>query len=178
MQIYKLFSKESRDKKFHFSKIDAPLIVGNSEHAFGLKIEPERYREFLNSISKYLLKNKIRQHIMTDYKFTQLIHQSNSLGFNLTDITFQNEISYRNDEIIKDVKEALWSSNISLILELVNEALENGHKIFSITGNIQRHSLEQIKIYANGTISIENTVVDREVYPIIDYLIKGPEVLS
>lgn len=179
MQVYKLFYQNSKKKKFHFSKLNSSVITGSSEVCFGLKIEPERYKEFLKNISQYLLKNIIHQHIMTDYKFVQLICHSKFLNFELTDINFYGEEHYQNDELVQELKEALWYSDVNEILELLQEALDSGYKIFSITGNIKinEEGFEQIKIYANGTISIESKVQEGQKYPIIDYLIKGPEVL-
>lgn len=178
MQIYKLFSQNPSTRKMKFSDLNTSVITGKSETVFGLRVEPEQYREFLNSISKYLLKNKISQHIMTDYKFIEFIRQSNNLNFELTDIIFYDQERYENDELIKEIKDILWKPNNELILEYLEEAIHYGYKIFSITGNVTNNigELELIKIYANGTISIENNIQEIKKYPIIDFLIKGPEV--
>ncbi len=154
------------------------MIIGNSEKVFGLKVEPEHYREFLDGISNLLIKNKISQHIMTDFKFTELIRQSCKLGYELSDITFFNEERYLDDEVIQEVKNALWQSDIDLVLGSLLEAIDNGHNILSITGDIQNINgdLEQMKIYSNGTISVSSKQrVER--YPIIDFIIEGPEVI-
>ncbi|HHW38320.1 MAG TPA: hypothetical protein GXX18_13950 [Bacillales bacterium] len=179
MQIYKLFSQSPYAKKLRFSDFSTRVITGDSEVAFGLRVEPEHYREFMNSISNHLLKNKISQHIMTDFKFIEFIRQSRKLNFELTDILFYNEEQYGNDELISELKENFWDFNLEQILVLLDEAINNGYKIFSITGNFQnsKGEYEQIKIYANGTLSIENNFDEVSKYPIIDYLIKGPEVL-
>jgi hypothetical protein len=178
MQIYKLFSQNTSTKKLNFTDLDTTVITGNSENVFGLRVEPEQYREFLNSISKYLLKNRISQHIMTDYKFIEFIRQSHKLNFSLSDITFYDQERYENDELIKEIKDILWKPNNEMIIEYLEEALSYGYKVFSITGTVRSNinELEIIKIYANGTISIENNIQEIKRYPIIDFLIKGPEV--
>ncbi|AQQ54759.1 hypothetical protein [Planococcus lenghuensis] len=183
MQIYKLFSQNptsTKKKILKFSNLSTGVITGSSEKFFGLRIEPEQYREFLNGINKHLLKNRINQHIMTDYKFMEFIRQSSRLNFNLSDITFYDQERYENDELIKEIKAELWKSDNELILDLLEEAVSNGYRVFSITGDFKNNldQLKMIKIYANGTISIENSVQEEEEYPIIDFLINGPEVFS
>lgn len=180
MRIYKLFNKNRKLKDLSKFIGGVPVIFGNSTDNFGVEIKPEDYREFINSISKHLQDAKIKQHIMTDFKFIKLMNQTEELKIYIKDVTFHNDEQLQDDEIIVELKSALWREDSKQIIELVKEAIENGLKIQSVTAFLEteNRNQERIGIFSNGTIAIENSSTLRsEDLRIIDFLVKGPRAI-
>lgn len=177
MQIYKLFNKDRNIKDLNKIIGSARVIFGNSSDNFGVEIKPEKYREFINSISKHFKSAKIKQHIMTDYKFIELINQMESLEISIKDLSFHNSEQLQEEEIIQELKSVLWKEDKKGIIELINEAMDYDLKIQSVTAFVKTQDLneERIIIYSNGTIAIEDTsTLGSKGLKIIDFLVKGP----
>lgn len=180
MQIYKLFSKNQNLKDISKVVGGAPVIFGKSPESFGVKVDPENYREFINGISKHLKNAKIKQHIMTDFKFIELINRMETLNICVKDVNFYDAEQLQEEEIVKELKSALWKENNNEIKDLIYEAVEAGMKIQSIIVFLDQgdQSQERIGIFSNGTITIENSsTLKRESLRIIDFLVKGPTAI-
>lgn len=181
MNVYKLFSKSQSTEKVKLYGSNLEIITGSTDNVFGLKVEPEKYRESIKYIQKPLLKKKIRQHIMTDFKFLELVKQSKQHDFQIVDINFYNESSINGDDLFKELEEALWQSNTELIFKILQEIIKEGYMIFAMTIHVKnsQDQIQQIKIFANGTIAVEvKDDSNKEVYPIIDYIVKGSAITS
>ncbi|MCS1390626.1 MULTISPECIES: hypothetical protein [Lysinibacillus] len=180
MQIYKLFYKNPNLKDISKIVGGAPVIIGKSSESFGVRVDPEHYREFINGISKHLKNAKIKQHIMTDFKFIELIKRMETLNICVKDINFYDADQLQDDEIVQELKSALWKESNNEIKELIIEAVEAGMKIQSIIVYLDKgdQSQERVGIFSNGTITIENSsTLKKENLRIIDFLVKGPTAI-
>lgn len=176
MQIFKLFYTEQE-----LPQLDVAFIKGKNPEVFAIQVEPETYREFMNSHYNHLRRCRVQQHIMTNYKFMELIKSRTRFGISVSDISLKNEddlISSKNEWYL-NLRKALSLQDIDSVIESL-EALDlEGYQVSKIECFIDTN--ERLNIHYNGTISFSTPVTTMESYIkqtlLMDYLVKGPGVL-
>lgn len=176
MQIFKLFYSERV-----VPELDIEIVKGSNPEVFGIQVKPESYREFMNSHYNLLRRYRVQQHIMSNYKFIQLIESKSRFGIHIGDIKFaeEEELIQTNNEMYLELRKAISAGDFDLLLGCLQALDSDGYKIsrlecFTETG-------ERINVHYNGTISFSSPLEMMEPYIrdslLIDYLVKGPEVL-
>ncbi|GAA4724039.1 MULTISPECIES: hypothetical protein [Paenibacillaceae] len=176
MQIFKLFYTERV-----MPELNVEFIKGSNPEVFGIQVKPENYREFMNSHYNLLRRYKVQQHIMSNYKFIQLIKSKSRFGIHIGDIKFTEEedLVQTNNEMYLELRKAISADDFNSVIECLQALDADGYKIsriecFTETG-------ERINVHYNGTISFSSSLETMEPYIknslLIDYLVKGPEVL-
>jgi hypothetical protein len=176
MQIFKLFYSERV-----VPELDVKIVKGSNPEVFGIQVKPESYREFMNSHYNLLRRYRVQQHIMSNYKFMQLIETKSRFGIEIGDIKFTEEedLIRNNNEIYIELRKAISAGDFDSLVEYLQALDLDGYKIsrlecFTETG-------ERINVHFNGTISFSSPLKMMEPYIrdslLMDYLVKGPEVL-
>ncbi|SHK78779.1 hypothetical protein [Desulforamulus aeronauticus] len=181
MNIYKLFYSENKPD------LDKNLLVyitGKCQSVFGLKVIPETYRDFMNSLYDYFYQKKIRQHIMTNHKFISLIKNHKILGLEIADIRFvqDEELKITKNEVYFELCKGLNNEDYHKIIESLEFLLSDGFHIFRVDFFIETSTGgERILVHQNGTISfaISPDIMESSIQKnkILDFLVKGPEVI-
>jgi hypothetical protein len=179
MEIYKLFIT-----KKNIPKISEKYFISKDKHVFGVNIYPETYYDFMRNNYDIFSKNRIKQHIMTDYKFLQLLKISKQLNVIVADIVTKQDSELRQgkSEEYFELQNALKQKDISEAYEILNELVNQGIEILRFNCIIKVNEREELlNINSNGTISfsvnIENIDDLFKNSKLIDFIVKGFGVL-
>jgi hypothetical protein len=178
MYIYKLFYTRKNVPKF-----DRKYFVGQSKQAFAVEINPENYCEFMDNYYPIFRNNKVEQHIMTNYKFLRLIKDRERLGIDILNLNFSLKGEQKSNENYVEFLKQINRRRIDLAYSYLELLIQDGFEISQMECSI-KHNTDYLRlnINKNGTISfpsslnlmgnlLKNNLV-------IDYLVKGPTVLS
>ena len=176
MHIFKLFYTSKKIPSFNIN-----YFTGQSNQTFGIEIEPEKYREFMNDYYHLFTINKVQQHIMTNFKFLALMKEKENLGVEVLNIILKERdaLESSEDENYICFIDAINKTNIKLAFKYLEILIKDGiniSKLECIIKDCNDHN-ERLNIYNNGTISFAPSLDKMKEYfkcsHVIDYLVKG-----
>ncbi len=181
MFIFKLFYTQT-----NIPKLNTRCIRGRLPQVFGVGVEPETYREFMNESYSLFRREHVEQHIMTNFKFMEFIKSRKMLGVEVADIIIkdQDQLYLLSNENYIYFRKELNKGNLDGAFEFLKALIDEGSHISKIECFIKYkdETKERINIQDNGTISFSEPVDLIEDYiknsSILDYLVLGPEVLN
>lgn len=176
MKIYKLFHTNNKN----IPNINAEHFSLDNNSILGINVEPETYRDFMNNHYNIFLNNNIQQHIMTNYKFMEIIRNKEKLDIDITNISVKQheELICMKNECYLELLNDLNNKNVKSAFENLKELIEDGIEICRIECKLENiKNTEVLNIYDNGTVSFSSSFEDVLNYLnnniLIKFLVKG-----
>lgn len=162
------FNTVSFSKKCNFSN----LIIGKSGYSFGIKYSPNEYKKMLSNdhIFNLFIDFSVKQLMMNNWKFINLIESSNDLKIKLVDCNFVNS---ELDDVIDD-EDIDFTDTADICYLLEDENLEISKLHFRTSESYM------LIVMNNGVIGIDDELLNSEhetVANILDFLSYGKDVL-
>ncbi|MEK4082142.1 TetR family transcriptional regulator [Solibacillus sp. FSL K6-1126] len=171
MNFYKiLFQPSKKTIPLHKQlSLDSTVLIGKNEYSFGIQYSPESYNSWLmdEKIFGVFVQNSIKQLLMTNYKFLNLINRQDEFNLKVVDCKLENT----------DIDYFLQGEKINP--ETLNFILEDtDYRILQVY--FRSRDRHMITLKSNGVLGIDNGLSEEEISDIkklIDFLGFGPVVL-
>lgn len=171
MALYKLYKQINRNKKPLFEIVNISSVRGLDCYTFGMEINPDEYRQYEKVVWKYIMKNSIIQHIMTESKYLSIIENSPALQITIKKIEFNFNPEYYEEFISDLMNNRLTKDNI---LSEVRGFIDEGAEIKVMSVMLPK-STDIIRIYNTGCIYFNSNINTENLYfkKLLTYLITG-----
>lgn len=172
MNFYKILFQSSKKTIPLYKQISLnnTALIGNNGYSFGVQYSPESYNTWLmdEKIFEIFVHSAVKQLIMTNYKFLNLINRQDEFGLNMVDCKLENNIDI--DYFLQGEK--LDSETLNIVME------NQEHQILQVYFRSKDKHLVTLK--SNGVLGIDSELSEEEINDIkklIDFLGFGPAVL-
>ncbi|MDQ4484943.1 TetR family transcriptional regulator [Bacillus cereus] len=170
MNFFKILFQPNDKKKPFYKQISLNnVIVGENGYSYGIQYSPQSFNDWLmdDNIYKIFLESTVKQLIMSNHKFLDLITAQKRLNLTLVDCEFKNI----------DIEDVLDGEEFDS--ELLKSVIEDFEypimKVYFRTKN--RH---MVTLKSNGVLGIDDDLSENElddIKKLIDFLGFGPVML-
>lgn len=172
MNFYKiLFQSSKKTTPLHKQlSLNNTTLVGENGYSFGIQYSPESYNSWLmdEKIFEIFVHSSVKQLIMTNYKFLNLINRQDEFNLNIVDCKLEKNI---------DIDYFLQGEKIEP--ETLNIIMEN-HEFQILQVYFRSKDKHMITLKSNGVLGVDSELSEDEMNDIkklIDFLGFGPAVL-
>ncbi|MBT2261875.1 TetR family transcriptional regulator [Bacillus safensis] len=164
-----LFQPNDKKKPFHKQLFLDNVIVGENGYSCGVRYSPKSFNDWLmnDNIYKVFLDSTVKQLIMSNQRFLDLIEEQGRLNLTLVDCKFKNI----------DIDDVLDGEEFdSELLKSVIDSYE--YEIMQVY--LRTKNRHMVTLKANGVLGIDSDLSEDEVNDIkklIDFLGFGPVML-
>ncbi|HDR3890151.1 TPA: TetR family transcriptional regulator [Bacillus cereus] len=170
MNFFKILFQPNDKKKPFYKQISLNnVIVGENGYSYGIQYLPQSFNDWLmdDNIYKIFLDSTVKQLIMSNRKFLDLIKEQDRLNLTLVDCKFKNI----------DIDDVLDGEKFdSEILKSIIEDYE--YQIMQVYFRTKNRHMVTLK--SNGVLGIDDDLSENEINDIkklIDFLGFGPGML-
>ncbi len=172
MNFYKiLFQSSKKTTNLHKQlSLNNTALVGKNGYSFGIQYSPESYNTWLmdEKIFEIFVHSSVKQLMMTNYKFLNLINKQDEFNLNIVDCKLENNI---------DIDNFLQGEKIDP--EILNIIINN-HELQILQVYFRSKDKHMITLKSNGVLGVDSELSEDEINDIkklIDFLGFGPAVL-
>lgn len=151
MEYFKILTHNKRNIDYLSDVIeDDKVIVSKSGGAFGISYDPNEYSKFLKNeeVLNLFIKKSVKQLLMNNWRYEELLKFSKKLQLNLIDCTLKNIELY---EILDDEE-----LNTDFLLEYISEKNIEITKMKFRTADLKKYL---VIVMNNGVIGIDDELL-------------------
>lgn len=170
MDFFKILFQPNDKKKPFYKQISLNnVIVGENGYSYGIQYSPQSFNAWLmdDNIYKIFLDSTVKQLMMSNHKFLDLITEQERLNLTLVDCEFKNI----------DIDDVLDGEEFDL--EILKSIIEDDeYQVMQVYFRTKNRHMVTLK--SNGVLGIDDDISENEkddIKKLIDFLGFGPVML-